>query len=320
MGTEFKDIERVQNTLASLKAGGIIINQFGFASDTKQIVARDATGYYTMAGLEAANVFTVRNTFNAGITLPTNVTARIGDNTESTEGELYADGPNTSIKLRSSVAGVDVDIETDDAADTVNLQGVLGTPGLINHFTNTNTTSAVSYYGKSNSVRRKIEFRASGSKDGRAEWTGSINGYYFDGDVEIPQFDQFKLGSTGRLYSDASYMYLTASDAKSVYIGGTGAIGASSIWLVPGGWTSKIISSTSSTASSETLSDNYKIHTGTTTGLQVATTSLQKLGFHGVTPITQTAAIPNADGTLADITTKFNNLLAAQKNVGLMGT
>ena len=42
------------------------------------------------------------------------------------------------------------------------------------------------------------------------------------------------------------------------------------------------------------------------------------IGFNGVTPIARQAHIVDADGTLADITTKFNTLLSYLENYGLI--
>jgi len=56
---------------------------------------------------------------------------------------------------------------------------------------------------------------------------------------------------------------------------------------------------------------------GTTTGTKIGTATNQKLGFFNVTPVVQQATIADADGTLADITTKFNTLLAQIEALGL---
>jgi len=40
-------------------------------------------------------------------------------------------------------------------------------------------------------------------------------------------------------------------------------------------------------------------------------------GFYATTPVSQPAHIVDADGTLADITTKFNTLLAQVASLGL---
>ena len=44
------------------------------------------------------------------------------------------------------------------------------------------------------------------------------------------------------------------------------------------------------------------------------------LGFFAVTPVARQAHIVDADGTLADITTKFNTLLSYLENYGLLNT
>jgi hypothetical protein len=62
------------------------------------------------------------------------------------------------------------------------------------------------------------------------------------------------------------------------------------------------------------------IITDTTTGTQIATGATQKLGFFGVTPVVQPSHIVDADGTLADITSKFNTLLAQIASLGLQAS
>ena len=58
--------------------------------------------------------------------------------------------------------------------------------------------------------------------------------------------------------------------------------------------------------------------TDTTTGSKIGTATNQKLGFWNATPVVQQAHIVDADGTLADITTKFNNLLLKLETEGLL--
>jgi hypothetical protein len=67
-----------------------------------------------------------------------------------------------------------------------------------------------------------------------------------------------------------------------------------------------------------TLDDGDNIVVGTTTGTEIGTAANQKLGFFGVTPVVQQAHIVDADGTLADITAKFNTLLAQLEALGLI--
>ena len=55
----------------------------------------------------------------------------------------------------------------------------------------------------------------------------------------------------------------------------------------------------------------------TTTGTKIGTATNQKLGFFNATPVVQQATIVDADGTLADMTTKFNTLLAQLEALGL---
>lgn len=55
-------------------------------------------------------------------------------------------------------------------------------------------------------------------------------------------------------------------------------------------------------------------------GIKIGTAVGQKLAFWNSAPVVQPAAIADADGTLADITTKFNALLAKLRTLGLIAT
>lgn len=68
------------------------------------------------------------------------------------------------------------------------------------------------------------------------------------------------------------------------------------------------------------IADAGNIIVGTTTGTEIGTAAAQKLGFFGVTPVVQQAHIIDADGTLADITTKFNTLLSELEALGLLAS
>lgn len=74
------------------------------------------------------------------------------------------------------------------------------------------------------------------------------------------------------------------------------------------------------TTSGMTLTDNFNIATGTTTGSQIGTSTTQKLGFYGVTPVVQQAAITtiatNATGTA--ISTAVNAVINELIALGLI--
>lgn len=69
-----------------------------------------------------------------------------------------------------------------------------------------------------------------------------------------------------------------------------------------------------------TFLDGKNIIVDTTTGTKIATGATQKLGFFGVTPVVQQSHIVDADGTLADVTTKFNSLLSKLEALGLLAS
>jgi len=66
-----------------------------------------------------------------------------------------------------------------------------------------------------------------------------------------------------------------------------------------------------------TIVDGNDVTLGGTTGTKIATATSQKIGFWNATPVVQQAHIVDADGTLADITTKFNTLLAQMATTGM---
>ena len=55
-------------------------------------------------------------------------------------------------------------------------------------------------------------------------------------------------------------------------------------------------------------------------GTEVFAATSSAVGFFAVAPQAQQAHIVDADGTLADITTKFNTLLADLEGYGLLAT
>jgi hypothetical protein len=59
---------------------------------------------------------------------------------------------------------------------------------------------------------------------------------------------------------------------------------------------------------------------GTTTGTKIGTATNQKLGFFNAAPVVQRTGIVDADGSLADVTTKFNTLITALETLGLLAT
>lgn len=65
------------------------------------------------------------------------------------------------------------------------------------------------------------------------------------------------------------------------------------------------------------FADAKNIRFNTTTGTKIGTTTGQKIGFWNVAPVIQPSHIVDADGTLNDITTKFNTLLAQMATIGL---
>jgi len=66
------------------------------------------------------------------------------------------------------------------------------------------------------------------------------------------------------------------------------------------------------------LSEGSHLQLGTTTGTKIGTAATQKLAIWNATPIVQPVGIVDADGTLIDITTKFNSLIGKLESFGLL--
>ncbi len=69
------------------------------------------------------------------------------------------------------------------------------------------------------------------------------------------------------------------------------------------------------------LADAKNLHVATGTGTKIGTASGQKLGFWGVTPVTQRAANPDTSGaSLGDLETEVNEIKQALRDVGIIAT
>jgi hypothetical protein len=70
-----------------------------------------------------------------------------------------------------------------------------------------------------------------------------------------------------------------------------------------------------------TLSEGINIATGTATGSKIATTSGQKLGFWGATPVTRPASISDASGGAtvdSEARSAINSLLSTMRSIGII--
>lgn len=66
-----------------------------------------------------------------------------------------------------------------------------------------------------------------------------------------------------------------------------------------------------------TIPDGQDIALGFTTGTKIGNANTEKLSFWNATPVVQPPKIANADGTLPDVTSKFNSLLGQLQSMGL---
>ena len=72
---------------------------------------------------------------------------------------------------------------------------------------------------------------------------------------------------------------------------------------------SLVFSSNLFTSRNLNFQDGINIIFDTRTGTRIGTATTQKLAFWNATPVAQQASIADADGTLADATTKINSIL-----------
>lgn len=69
------------------------------------------------------------------------------------------------------------------------------------------------------------------------------------------------------------------------------------------------------------LANGKNLHVGTSTGTKLGTSASQKLGFWGVTPVTQRAANPDTSGaTLSNLEIEVNEIKQALRDVGIIAT
>lgn len=66
------------------------------------------------------------------------------------------------------------------------------------------------------------------------------------------------------------------------------------------------------------VTDAVNFEFNTNNGTKFGTATTQKIGFWNKTPAIQPTNIVDADGTLADLTTKFNSLLTKLETIGLI--
>jgi tRNA isopentenyl-2-thiomethyl-A-37 hydroxylase MiaE len=64
--------------------------------------------------------------------------------------------------------------------------------------------------------------------------------------------------------------------------------------------------------------DGRNIQLGLINGTKIGTATSQLLGFYNKTPVDQPATVADADGTLADATTKINTIIDRLQELGLI--
>jgi hypothetical protein len=115
----------------------------------------------------------------------------------------------------------------------------------------------------------------------------------------------------GTNYERARFGWVGSTFYIGTENGGTGV--ARGMELQTGGITCLTINSSGSFI----FADAKNIAVGTGTGTKIATASTQKIGFYGVTPVVQPAAVADATGT-GDVVAQLNALLARMRSLGLI--
>lgn len=110
--------------------------------------------------------------------------------------------------------------------------------------------------------------------------------------------------------TEANMVFLDANGSTDgeLYLGGT----TNGVKILKGGSLSFI-----GTAG---ITDATNISFGTTTGSKIGNSATAKLALYDATPIIRQNHIVDADGTLADATTKINAILTALENIGIVKT
>lgn len=137
-----------------------------------------------------------------------------------------------------------------------------------------------------------------------AAGTGLARGLYISNNTN--QGIIFRTNNTNRWNMNSTGHILTDVD-NALDIGASGATRPRTIYI--GTSLNVVAGAVTLDTNGITMGDAKNIIVNATTGTKIGTATTQKLAFWNATPIVQPAGIANADGTLADITTKFNTLL-----------
>jgi len=118
--------------------------------------------------------------------------------------------------------------------------------------------------------------------------------------------------ATATNYERAKFGWVGSSFQIGTEKGGTGV--ARGIEIQTDGITCLTINSSGAFI----FADAKNIAVGSGTGTKIATATTQKLGFYGVTPVTQPLAVADATGA-GDVVAQLNLLLARMRSLGLIG-
>lgn len=177
------------------------------------------------------------------------------------------------------------------------------------------------------------------SPNGRFYWNASGQMNWGPGGAANTDTNLYR-GTANQLKTDTAFVAGTTINAVSGYQVNGVALGASHLSNGVTGSGAVVLASNASltnpTLNAATIGDGNNIVLGTTTGTSIGTTAAQKIGFYGVTPVTQAGASGNttrpATGvTVAHIDDTFSggigitnytigDIVAALKKLGLIAS
>lgn len=284
MGTVEKDVKRVvSKTAAQLEAGGIILDQFGLASDTKQVIARDSSGYYRSMCISKPNTISAINTFSAAQTFNNDVNINFGT---TTRASVLFDSANGDFKI--SCAGLAGIVLSPGGSFSLILAGTRTGTAVrpdIEMFKGATNETTLKLTGKSNTYTHTLSIKPNSSTDVAGEsvisGTGSI--HFSAAHIRVDANKAFKT-SIGSIYDDGSTLYmLHTTAAGQIIIGNQGGPTTATTVIKPGGVAVMSIahSGTSATGGTITLIDGAVFSLGTSFGASFGSNSSQKAGFNG---------------------------------------
>jgi hypothetical protein len=293
MGESIADVKRVMKTAAELEAGGIILGQLGFATDTNQAIMRMAAGYRRLAGIAATNSFSALNTFSAGLKLPSSQKMYIGDINNTS---IEQDG-STKTSIKGETQNEDIAISP-GGSGTLILNDLTGGvdvkvhPNLVS-----NSDPGFIVYGRHSvgGLQNVGLFAAEGNGIAKISGMTTLN---INGNLGFTANKKIFLGANDNsefeMYHDGNaqtVMKFNQVNDSLLISGPSGSTG--SIILAPNGSSAMTIEGTD-VYQQINITDQCNFIFGTTNGTKFGGQTTQKIGFWNATPVVQPSGAAQA--------------------------